>query len=85
MNQSISNGGVCRTAPATPGLLKSLISSHQPVKEIVLRHNNSDKDDQIERTESGTTEAAEKPASAGIQFKCDLCDFESASDKRVRL
>ena len=59
------------------------VTNHQPVEEI-LQHNNSDKADETKRTESVNTEAADKSLSAGIQFKCDLCNFESASDKGVR-
>ena len=49
-----------------------------------MQHNNSNKAGKTKHTESVTTEAAEKLLSAGIQFKCDLWNFKSASEKTVK-
>ena len=46
--------------------------------------NNSDKEDTTKCTETAAREAAGKTALSGIQFKCDQCDYESASDKGVK-
>ena len=46
--------------------------------------NHSEKEDATKCIETATREAAGKTALSGIQFKCDQCDYESASDKGVR-
>ena len=52
--------------------------------ESVDQPNDSDKYGATISTKTVCTEAAKKSASSNIQFKCDQCIYESASDKRVR-
>ena len=46
--------------------------------------NNSEKEDTNILTETVAIEAAEKTVLLGIQFKCDQCGYENASDKGLR-
>ena len=56
----------------------------EPLVKSVPQQNNSEKVDATLHAETVFTEAAGKSASPGIQFKCDQCSYESASDKGVR-
>ena len=46
---------------------------------LILKKENASKS-----TDTVVTEADGKTALSGVQFKCDQCDYESASDKGVR-
>ena len=57
---------------------------HEYPMESVYQPNDSEKDDAPIFTKTVSPEAAEKSTTQDIQFKCDQCIYESASDKQVK-
>ena len=58
---------------------------HSEVAEKAVQDlRDSGKEDTIKCTDTIDTAAAGTSAASGIQFKCDQCSYETASDKGVR-
>ena len=69
MNKLISHEAVYRTAPATPGLLKTCSKQDDHIHPILLLKNFTDKDRRVDNNIGFSYQAIRRKASITVQNK----------------